>query len=97
MTVGKVVGNVVSTNKSENMLGMKMLIVQPLDIETQKVKSDCAVAIDTVGAGEGEVVLCVSGSSARQTHFTQNKPVDMVIVGIIDSVEVNKKMVFKKY
>ncbi len=97
MIVGKVIGSVVSTNKSEKMHGMKIMVVQPLEIETQKNTGNCVVAIDTVGAGESETVLCVSGSSARQTHYTENRPVDMVIVGIIDSIQVNNKTVFKKY
>jgi microcompartment protein CcmK/EutM len=97
MIVARVRGNVISTNKSERMQGMKMLIVVEVDIPTQQEKSHPLVAIDTVGAGEGELVLCVSGSSSRQTQLTDQKPVDLAIVGIIDSMEMHGKRVFAKY
>ncbi len=96
MIVARVVGSVVSTNKSERMIGMKMLLVTPLDIPSQEEDGKPLVAIDVVGAGEGETVLCVSGSSSRQTDLTDSKPVDLAIVGIIDSIQLKDKQVFKK-
>jgi len=96
MIVARVSGSVVSTTKSDRMQGMKMLLVIEVDIPTQKEKGQPLVAIDTVGAGQGELVLCVSGSSSRQTKKTFEKPVDLAIIGIIDSMEMVGKSIFKK-
>ena len=101
MFVGKVTGSVVSTQKIESMRGQKMLLVEPycLDKETQSVLSTIGktfVAVDTVGAGEGEFVLVVQGSSARLTPETKNLPVDAVIVGIVDTVQVRNQCVYSK-
>ena len=97
MILAKVRGNVVSTTKSEKLSGLKLLIVVPIDIDTFEEKGQPHVAIDTVGAGDGEVVMCVGGSSSRQTALTENKPADMSIIAIIDSVELRGKVVFRKY
>ena len=91
MILARVKGNVVSTNKSEKLVGLKLLIVVPIDIDVFEEKGAPLVAIDTVGAGEGEVVMCVSGSSSRQTAVTDGKPSDLAITAIIDSVELNGK------
>ena len=97
MILARVRGNVVSTNKSDKLKGLKLLIVIPIDIDTFQEKGAPLVAIDTVGAGEGEVVMCVSGSSSRQTAQTDGKPSDLAITAIIDSVELRGKIVFRKY
>ena len=97
MILARVRGNVVSTNKSDKLLGLKLLIVIPIDIESFEEKGAPLVAIDTVGAGEGEVVMCVSGSSSRQTALTDAKPSDLAIIAIIDSVELRGNMVFRKF
>jgi ethanolamine utilization protein EutN/carbon dioxide concentrating mechanism protein CcmL len=97
MQVGIVRGSVVSTNKAEKLHGLKLLIVKPINIETFEEKGDYFVAIDAVGAGEGEVVICVGGSSSRQTSVTENKPVDQSIVAILDSMDINGKRVFEKF
>lgn len=97
MILARVRGNVVSTNKSDKLVGLKLLIVVPIDIETFEEKGAPLVAIDTVGAGEGEVVMCVSGSSSRQTALTDGKPSDLAITAIIDSVELRGKPVFRKF
>ncbi len=97
MQIARVKGNVVSTNKTEKLHGLKLLIVVPIDLGTFEEKGQPVVAIDTVGAGEGEVVMLCSGSSSRQTAVTENKPSDMAIVGIIDSIEMNGKPVFRKF
>jgi microcompartment protein CcmK/EutM len=101
MFVGKVTGSVVSTQKAGAMVGHKMLIVEPyrLDGENRdclKTTGRTFVAVDTVGAGEGEYVLVVQGSSARLTPETKNLPVDAVIIGIIDSVHVENTCVYSK-
>ena len=90
MFLGKVIGTVWSTRKDENLVGAKFLIVRHLDLEL-KEKDNFVVAVDSVGAGEGEVVLVATGSSSRQTHFTQNKPVDAVIMAIVDKLDVPLK------
>ena len=97
MQIAKVVGNVVSTNKSEKLLGLKLLLVQPIDIETMAEKGGLTVAIDAVGAGQDEVVMLVGGSSSRQTAITDGKPVDMSIVAIIDHIDIRNKRVFTKF
>ena len=97
MQIARVRGTVVSTNKSDKLTGLKLLIVKPIDIETFEEKGSLIVAIDAVGAGEGEVVMCVGGSSSRQTAITDGKPVDQSIVAIIDSVDVDGKRVFEKF
>ena len=97
MNLGIVKGTVVSTNKAEKLYGLKLLIVKPIDIETWQEKGTPVVAIDAVGAGEGEVVMTVSGSSSRQTTVTENKPVDQTIIAIIDHVDVNGKRLFEKF
>ena len=96
MLVGRVKGNVVSSTKSEHLKGLKMLIVMPLNIETMEEKNDPVICLDFVGAGEGDVVLMVSGSSARQTAQTDGKPTDNSIVGIIDTVTIGGELKFRK-
>lgn len=97
MQIAKVKGNVVSTNKTDKLLGLKLLIVVPIDLSTFEEKGQPVVAIDTVGAGIGEVVMLCSGSSSRQTALTENKPSDMAIVAIIDSIELNGQIIFRKF
>ena len=97
MQLARVKGTVVSTNKAEKLNGLKLLIVKPIDIETFEEKGGIVVAIDAVGAGEGEVVMCVGGSSSRQTSVTEGKPVDQTIIAIIDSVDLEGKRIFEKY
>lgn len=97
MQIARVKGTVVSTTKSDKLNGLKLLIVKPVDIETLEEKGSMIVAIDAVGAGEGEIVMIVGGSSSRQTALTDGKPVDMSIVGIIDSMDVNGVRIFEKF
>lgn len=96
MQIGRVVGTVVSTSKSENLDGLKMLLVKPIDLETFQEKGSVVVAFDTVGAGEGEVVMIVSGSSSRQTELTENRPSDTAIIAIIDYIDLGNKRIFSK-
>lgn len=96
MILAKVIGTVVCTHKDERLEGAKLQVVEPLSIANQTPDGKPYVAIDTVGAGLGEVVLVVSGSSARQTDATVNTPVDAVIMAIVDSIDLDGKVVFEK-
>lgn len=97
MFLGKVIGNVVSTQKTARFQGMKLLLVQPYVTQPDRmvVSGSTVVAVDSVGAGEGELVMFTQGSSARMTEGTQDSPVDAVIVGIVDIVEVGGKRLEK--
>lgn len=88
MVLGRVIGNVWATRKDEKLTGLKLLIVRSVDLE-YKDKESFVVAADSVGAGVGEIVLYCSGSSARQTEATENRPVDAVIMAIVDKLEVD--------
>ncbi len=94
MFLGKVIGTVWSTKKDEKLVGAKFLIVRKLDLDLIE-KSDFVVAVDSVGAGEGEVVLVATGSSSRQTQFTQDKPIDAVIMAIVDKLDISIKQLME--
>ena len=96
MIIGKVIGTVVASQKEEELIGMTFLAVAPLDLKTGKIKAGGVVAVDAVGAGVGEVVLYASGSSARQTKLTQNRPVDATIMAIVDTFEVGGDVLYQK-
>lgn len=87
MVLGKVVGTVWATRKDDELVGMKFQIVKHVGLD-YKLKDTFVVAVDTVQAGVGDVVLVTSGSSARQTTLTRNKPVDAVIVAVVDKLDV---------
>ena len=89
MTLGKVVGTVWATRKDEQLVGMTLQLVQEMTLEGA-LKDKFVVAVDSVGAGVGEVVLFAQGSSARQTELTRNKPVDAVITAIVDKVDAQR-------
>lgn len=95
MLIVRVIGTTVSTIKDEKLHGKKLLVVQPAD-ETGAASGKPFVAIDTVDAGVGDLVLTASGSSARQTTITKDTPVDAVIMAVIDSLDVNGKVTFRK-
>jgi len=95
MIFARVTGNVVCTQKDEKLVGCKLMLLQPVDLSGAP-KANPLGAVDAVGAGEGELVLVVQGSSARQTSRTQGNPVDAVIFAIVDTVEQGGKVVFKK-
>jgi ethanolamine utilization protein EutN len=96
MMLARVVGNVVSTRKAEKLVGRKLLVIEPVDFVNQKTDGKPLVAVDSVGAGEGEIVLVVQGSSARLTETTQDTPVDATIMGIVDYLEVGGRRTFAK-
>jgi microcompartment protein CcmK/EutM len=95
MQLGKVVGTVVSTKKDEKLEGLKFLIVKYINLDGS-FTGGLVVAIDSVGAGLDEIVLVAAGSSARQTNTTKDKPVDTVIMAIVDHLEVNGESVYVK-
>lgn len=95
MLIAQVVGSVVSTIKDEKLTGHKILIVRETD-HTGKITGKPVAAVDTVDAGVGDLVLIAAGSSARQTTITNNRPVDTVIMAIIDSLSVDGEVTYRK-
>jgi microcompartment protein CcmK/EutM len=95
MQLCKVVGTVVATRKEQTLEGLKMLLARQVDVEGQEA-GGFVVAADAVGAGPGEYVLIASGSSARQTLATSNRPVDAVVMAIVDTWEVGRETKYKK-
>jgi ethanolamine utilization protein EutN/carbon dioxide concentrating mechanism protein CcmL len=95
MFLAKVLGTVVSTRKEESLEGLKFLLLGQLD-DHRKATGTSVVAADAVGAGVGELVLYASGSSARQTRATDKRPVDAVVMAIVDSWEIEGEEVYKK-
>ncbi len=98
MFIARITGSLVSTQKIESMIGQKLLIVEPLRVDEKtptklNPTGRTFVVVDTVGAGTGEVVLCVQGSSARFTEQTKTLPVDAAVVGIVDTVQVGGKTI----
>jgi len=87
MVLGKVVGTVWATRKDEELVGMKLQVVRHLDLRYRQQEA-FVIAVDTVQAGVGDVVLVCTGSSARQTALTRNKPVDAVIMAVVDTLDV---------
>lgn len=100
MFLAKVTGSVVATQKAESMVGQKLLVVEPLRVDEKDQSSlkgtgRTFICVDTVGCGEGEVVLIVQGSSARFTPQTGKLPIDAAIIGIVDSVQIGSMEIFK--
>jgi microcompartment protein CcmK/EutM len=87
MVLGKVIGTLVATRKEPTLEGLKLLVVRACDVDGTPT-GGIVVAADAVGAGIGEVVLYASGSSARQTVATKDRPVDATIMAIVDEVAV---------
>ncbi|MFM8497066.1 MAG: EutN/CcmL family microcompartment protein [Planctomycetia bacterium] len=101
MFVAMVTGSVVATQKTESMTGHKLLVVEPyrLDEKTRDrlvTTGRTFIAVDTLGAGEGQFVLVTQGSSARLTPETKSLPIDAVVIGLIDSVRIDGKTVFNR-
>ena len=95
MLIARVIGTTVSTIKDEKLVGRTLLIVRQTD-ERGEAFGKPFVAVDTVDAGVGDLVLTAAGSSARQTTVTKDTPVDAVIMSVIDSLEVDGEVVFRK-
>lgn len=101
MFVAKVTGSLVSTHKVDSMVGSKLLVVEPyrLDAKTRsslETTGRTFIAVDNLGAGEGDYVLLTQGSSARLTPETKHMPIDAVVIGIVDSVSVDEKNVYDR-
>ncbi len=101
MFIAKVVGSVVSTQKIETMTGHKLLVVEPFRLEGKKRQKletigRSFIAVDTLGAGEEDFVLITQGSSARLTPETKELPIDAVIIGIVDTVHIEKANVYAR-
>lgn len=99
MFLAKVTGSIVSTQKVETLRGHKLLVVEPFRLDPKDRKKLVSagrtfVAVDTLGVGEGEMVLITQGSSARLTPETKNLPIDTVVIGIVDRVDIQQKTVF---
>ncbi len=101
MFIGKVSGSVVSTQKIDTVVGSKLLLIKAMTVKGDSPgeiadTGRVAVAIDTLGAGEGDLVLVTQGSSARLTESTKKMPTDAVVVGIIDEIQAGSKEIYKK-
>ena len=95
MILGKVVGTVVSTSKNDGIKGTRYLLIDKTNQYGEK-KGDYIVALDLIGAGNDELVMISESTSARETQTTFNKPIDAIIVGIIDLIDENEKVVYQK-
>jgi ethanolamine utilization protein EutN len=100
MFIGRITGSLIATQKVESMVGQKLLVVEPLRVDEKdqsslKPTGRTFITVDPLGCGEGQVVLCVQGSSARFTAETKTLPVDCTVIGIVDHVQVLGKTVFK--
>lgn len=95
MLIAEVVGTVVASRKEPLLEGMKLMAVQPLDA-AHRPAGPPVVAVDSVGAGPGEIVLLVAGSSARYTAVTQGRPADLTILAIVDEIDLNGRRAYSK-
>lgn len=96
MLVGRVTGTLVSTNKCDTLKGCSLLIVQPVELDTLKMKDDYVVCVDDVGAGEGDLVFCAYGSSARQSDTSKRAASDFTIYGIVDTIDIKGSRTYDK-
>jgi microcompartment protein CcmK/EutM len=95
MQIARVTGTLVATRKEQTLDGLKLLVVRPCDVAGNATGAPL-VAADGVGAGVGEIVLLAAGSSARQTVATKDRPVDAVIMAIVDLLEVDGDVKYRK-
>jgi microcompartment protein CcmK/EutM len=96
MQLARVTGTVVSTRKEQRIEGIKFLLLEKIDAATMEGKKDYVVAMDSVGAGIGEVVFYASGSSSRMTTVTDGKPSDAAIIAIVDAIDLKGELVYQK-
>ncbi len=101
MFVALVTGSIVATQKTESMTGHKLLVVEPYRLD-EKTRAQLVptgrtfIAVDTLGAGEGQFVLVTQGSSARLTPETKSLPIDAVVIGLVDTVRIEGREVFRR-
>lgn len=95
MLLGRVAGTLVASRKEETLEGLKFLVLKQVDVENRET-GGYVVAADAVGAGIGEVVMYATGSSARQTRFTHERPCDAVVMAIVDTWEVGGEEKYRK-
>lgn len=100
MILARVEGSVVATKKTDKMTGSKFLFVRPLVVDSADAQefrpgSNTLVAVDSLGAGEGELVLVVQGSSARLAMDSKDIPIDAVVIGIVDTVDIHKRLLYR--
>ncbi len=96
MRFGQIAGTVVATRKDERLEGLKLQLVQVMSATTE-LTDEYLVAADSVGAGQGEVVLFATGSSARQSTITDARPIDAIIMAIVDEWDVDGELRYQKY
>lgn len=94
MRLGRVIGTVVATRKSDSLLGTKLLVTQPIDIDSKPLGNPI-IAVDTVGAGIGEIVIYASGTASRNAAERKESAIDTAIVGIVDNMDVYKELIDK--
>ena len=102
MILARVEGSIVASKKNAKMTGSKFLVVRPLVVDSPEARefrpgTSTLVAVDTLGAGEGEVVLIVQGSSARLAADDKNSPVDAVVIGLVDTVDLGKNVLYRAH
>ena len=95
MLLGRVAGTLVASRKEETLEGLKFLVLKQVDVDDTET-GGYVVAADAVGAGIGEVVLYATGSSARQTRYTHERPCDAVVMAIVDQWEVGGEEKYRK-
>jgi ethanolamine utilization protein EutN len=89
MYIGRIIGTVVATRKDENLVGSKLMITQPLNVKLKPI-GEPLIAVDTVGAGIGELIIYTKGTAARIAAKKMDSPIDISIVGIIDEIDVHE-------
>jgi ethanolamine utilization protein EutN len=87
MNIGKIIGTAVATRKDETLLGCKLMITQPLTMDYKEI-GEPLIAVDTVGAGIGEIVIYTKGTAARIAAKKRESAIDMAIVGIVDNIDL---------
>lgn len=96
MKTGKVIGNIWATRKEERLAGLKLLVIQPIDLLDDSPIEHPIVAADIIGAGVGEKVIYVGGSSARGAAGAVDIPVDATVVGIVDGQEIEESLIERR-
>ena len=96
MILARVVGTVVSSHKTQKIEGIRFLLLEKIDPVSMKGKGDFVVSMDSIGAGAGEIVFYVSGSSARYTDVTEGRPSDSAIIAIVDLIEKDGVYTYEK-